>query len=561
MAQSASRLSNFKLGLVHVNSSIRFLQTRDERIRLYENYLTKASLIQSTHPDSAAIYVRKSISEVALVKKVSLYAAFMMLASLEFGDGNIKEAEAQYKRALEEARQKETKLEVGSALLSLSGVYISLKDEKRGRKAHNEALRIFTEEENGHKVAKCYTHLGVYAKKFDKDTIAAINHFENARQLFLGMQDTVLYIITSWSLFKLQDFSRHEKLALLDEMRVASSSLGLHPYREKLLNNIHKSYAALNEYEWAYRTLKTIDSLRIIHSDTAIVRVAEKAKADANVFGMERLLVDKEDTISRVRSRFQVVVLILGVAVLIGAAVFAVQYMERQQAKIESQETLAALHMAESNQVQNMLSSQERTRKKIARHLHDDVSSSLASIKLYLELGLEKVNGEAGSVLAKAYDLTDSTMYDVRRISHQMMSGALDSRGLAGAIDDVLQTYRDVTDLDLTLINAVEDELVEPVIKLAAYRMVKESLHNTIKHADADKVEVQIETSSEQLIIVVHDDGKGFDSTQKYSGMGVENLKKRAEELGGLADVDSEPDKGTLVNIVLPLKSNKDEKN
>ena len=86
-----------------------------------------------------------------------------------------------------------------------------------------------------------------------------------------------------------------------------------------------------------------------------------------------------------------------------------------------------------------------------------------------------------------------------------------------------------------------------------ALQLVSEALSNALRHAGTDHVRVEIRRDREELLLIISDEGRGFDPAQPTEGMGLENISRRADRTGGEATVVSTPGSGTTVRIRLPI--------
>jgi signal transduction histidine kinase len=84
---------------------------------------------------------------------------------------------------------------------------------------------------------------------------------------------------------------------------------------------------------------------------------------------------------------------------------------------------------------------------------------------------------------------------------------------------------------------------------------VKEAVHNVIKHANASEVVIRMNLTGDLMTISVQDDGRGFDPGQHAAGNGLNNMKRRLEDIGGSSSVESQPDRGTTVHFRLTVKA------
>jgi signal transduction histidine kinase len=222
-----------------------------------------------------------------------------------------------------------------------------------------------------------------------------------------------------------------------------------------------------------------------------------------------------------------------------------------QQAKIEELETEKQLTATEA-----VLKGEEQERTRLAKDLHDGLGGMLSGIKFSLSNMKENLIMTPGNAQAfeRSIDMLDSSIREMRRVAHSMMPEVLMKYGLDTAVKEycneigrsgVLRiNYQSV---GMTGVNP------EQITAVTVYRIVQELVNNSIKHAAAKNVLVQLHFSpkEKQLAITVEDDGKGFDTTllKQSTGIGWSNIQNRVEFLKGKLDVNSSIGKGTSVLI------------
>ena len=91
-------------------------------------------------------------------------------------------------------------------------------------------------------------------------------------------------------------------------------------------------------------------------------------------------------------------------------------------------------------------------------------------------------------------------------------------------------------------------------IKINAYRIVQESLKNCVKHAKSKNVSISFQSMENDLKLTITDDGIGFDPNRKKKGIGLRNIISRVKKIKGVLDIDSKPEKGTTIKVVIPAK-------
>ncbi|MFY9824348.1 MAG: two-component regulator propeller domain-containing protein [Thermoanaerobaculia bacterium] len=216
-----------------------------------------------------------------------------------------------------------------------------------------------------------------------------------------------------------------------------------------------------------------------------------------------------------------------------------------------------ALHRAQVSRLLEL----ERVRTRIAADLHDDLSSSLARISILSELGRRRVTDpeameatildQIGETARELIEATGDIVWaiDTRRGDLESLLARI--RRFAG---DLLEA-RGVSVLFAAPPRAAEIAL-RPEMKRELYLVLKEALHNAGKHAQAQKVWIEVVATGRDLLAEVRDDGVGFETGNGHSGHsgnGLRNLRERAARLGGTLAVDSTPGEGTRVRLSLRL--------
>ncbi len=206
-----------------------------------------------------------------------------------------------------------------------------------------------------------------------------------------------------------------------------------------------------------------------------------------------------------------------------------------------------------------ILELQDVERRKIARELHDSVGQFLAGLKLNLaRLQRRDAAGQNQPLLAESLDLTDKAILEVRTISHLLHPPLLDELGFHSAVRWYTDGFakRSGVRVDLQLSEVVERLPRE--IELALFRVLQESLTNVHRHAKASCVEIEVQCTDYEVILVVCDDGVGIDlnvlgrfRAGQAGGIGLAGMRERLAELGGKLEVESWAG-GTEIRATLP---------
>jgi signal transduction histidine kinase len=226
----------------------------------------------------------------------------------------------------------------------------------------------------------------------------------------------------------------------------------------------------------------------------------------------------------------------------------------------------ATVRGVEKNKYQHQLqlaeqaSALERERARIAQDLHDDLGSSLTRISLLSGL-IRADRHHPGQVETHAAKLMQSADQTVRALEEIVWAVRPGSDSLQSLVDYIAHFASELfegtaTRCRLDLPHDLPARPLPPDVRHNIFLIVKEALTNTLKHAAANEVNVQAKVVSSSLEIVVHDDGKGLMSpAPKVEGKrhGLENMRRRAADIGGKLDAQFSPGKGTRIRLTVPL--------
>jgi signal transduction histidine kinase len=207
-----------------------------------------------------------------------------------------------------------------------------------------------------------------------------------------------------------------------------------------------------------------------------------------------------------------------------------------------------------SDAVRRVVEAQELERARLARELHDETGQALTSILLglrTLEQSLE--SDDARAAIGAMRDLVVSTLHDVRRLAVELRPAALDDFGLAPAIERLVDIHRQDASIDIDLEIQLADDRLPAGVETTMYRIVQEALTNVTKHAAATKISVLVTRTDKAAVLVVEDDGAGFEPSDETSGLGLTGMRERVALVGGRLRVEAERGSGTTIAAEIPL--------
>jgi len=210
---------------------------------------------------------------------------------------------------------------------------------------------------------------------------------------------------------------------------------------------------------------------------------------------------------------------------------------------------------------EKLLSKEEEVRHQLARDLHDGPAQALAAITMNVEFIKRLLERDPARVLPeldKLGALAKRTTHEVRTMLFELRPLALETQGLDVTLAQYLERFQGngtAIILDAANVSAQLDTKTEGTL----FNIIQESINNALKHAKPEHVWVRIKQTPTAIETVIEDDGRGFDvakvkaSYDKRGSFGLLNIEERAALMGGMAELDSAPGKGTRVKVIVPL--------
>ncbi|HSN89902.1 MAG TPA: ATP-binding protein [Anaeromyxobacteraceae bacterium] len=228
---------------------------------------------------------------------------------------------------------------------------------------------------------------------------------------------------------------------------------------------------------------------------------------------------------------------------------------------ITARKRLEALRGALLDQV---ISSQDAERRRIARELHDETLQALAS----LQLRLHRLAGDAGETagrgpIGELLRLVGVTIDGVRRLARGLHPSLLDDLGLVAALERTVEDCRKLHGLELDLhVRGLDPARpLSRAVQLSLYRVVQEALNNVVRHAGATCASVVLDQKGGDMVLIVEDDGRGIGEQEARPGgasasprgMGLVGTRERLSLLGGSLKIEARPEGGTTLYARIPV--------
>lgn len=342
--------------------------------------------------------------------------------------------------------------------------------------------------------------------------------------------------------------------------------------RRNIYRELSEVYNSLDRHEEAYQyalkyafandSILNQDKVKAEYKLALRFETNEKKKDIANL-EQEKI---KEQEINEQQSR-ALYFLSAGLAMLLALVYYIIRFyttriraekiITQQEKELRMRKIKTLEDDVKMKGMQSMITGQEMERERIAQDLHDSLGGLLSTVKLQFD-SVQAKNEDIKDLkeYQNANKLLDSAVEEVRSISRNLQPGALAELGLVPALKDLINNFdgEHYPDVDLQVYDIPEK--MDSIIELSVFRVIQELMYNSIKHAKASEILIQINKENNELVIQFEDDGVGFDiNNLTHKGMGLENIKSRIDFLKGTISFDSSEGEGLSVLIHLEFKS------
>lgn len=526
--------------------------------------MTAGRYQEAVAPYFASIGLRKRIGSASLGK------SYENLGALYLKIGRTEDAGELYREMLAEAR-----LRQDASLLASGYVDLSAVRSKEGRHAEvvaysDSALALFRASGNAQRTADAYLNRAMALMGLGRLAEAG-NDLDTAMAAyqFMGDQEGIVSVRVDRASLYLRQGKPAEALEQCNMGLALARENGLAGLRANVLSIRADALRALGRYDEAVTTLKKYLVLKdSILGERATEQLAsaemrEKYDAEGRIaqIGQLKMAKDKEQALRKRRTteRNGLFLAAAGLLVLCFLLYRNVQHRRKlalQAQLLHEQRINDLMHDNEVQVLNAMLAGQDTERERVAKDLHDRLGSMLSAVKLQfgsLESRIEAMHTEQDKQYRKVNVLLDDAVDEVRRISHDMVKGALKDFGLPQALEDLCDSLSVKGQLEVEMDLFGLDLRMERSVEIAVYRIVQELVSNALKHGRPTEITIAITRRSGELSIIVSDNGKGFDPAAHGDGMGLGNVRSRTAALGGDLHIDTTPGHGSTISIELPL--------
>ena len=452
--------------------------------------------------------------------------------------------------------------------ISIGNIYLRQNDTSKAFEFYTKAEALIGTYHLKRSQVMLYNSLGLYHQQMGKNDLA-LKYFFKLIKIGEQTQKKEVIAITNLSIASIYEKENKDKLAI--QFATSASILAKEISRldtywaaEELLSKI---YEKQNKHQLALYHYKeyiiTRDSIENKENTEKIVKaqmkyefekkelIAKAAQDKAKAIALQEL--NKQKLIRNSVAGFSILIIILSTRLVFSYKRRSniSKTLAQKSEELYQQKALELIKNEQVKSMRNYIKGEENERNRIASELHDGVGGTLSAIKLKLrKIEEDDKNPQIDKVIKNV----DELYQDVRSITHNLITPQLKDSIFIKIINNLVNDIKDATRLEITLEYLEEDKInqLSEEIQVTVYRMIQELLKNSITHSNGTKIEINLNKFEHELNLVFEDNGSGFDSTTKKTGIGLRNLETRTKALGGKLIIDSVMGRGSAFNITIP---------
>jgi len=591
--------------IIFIEKYLALSDTVNEKRNLAKGYYQYANLVRLKGETPIALtYLKKSEHFFRDIKdSTSLSAIYNSIGNcyenISFPDSAAK----YYLKTIALCENSNNMKNMGSVLNNLASVYIKLNDSGNAYKYLNQSLELNTRYNNTLNIANAYSLNGEFYSKQEKLQLA-LENYNKAKALYQQLNYSIginnLYInfgeiyqkqknyplaITNYDLaLKYYRQTGYKTGTLAATKNKAAILVNQKKYDQAVLlydsclnltltlndresrRNIYSSLATLysgqgnhkKAFEYLQKQINLQDSINKTKVETEIANLSLKyglEKKQSEILSLQNRNLAQENAL-RKRTNQRNAYLFSGSGLILVFLLFAGYFRNKaSNEKIVAQQRIKQLEDEKKLlAVRFLVEGQEEERKRIAKEMHDGIGVLLATAKMQFS-SISDVNPETSIRIAKATRLLEQATSDVRKITHNMMPGLLTKFGFFDAVEDLMEQLDDAGTISAKVIIKGQPFRFQENKEIMLYRIVQEMVHNTIKHAKATAIKLEMEILPEKLNLSFIDNGQGFDVAdmlQKKS-IGLTSIQSRVSFLDGKIDINAASGNGTMFSIEVNL--------
>lgn len=523
-----------------------------------------ASFSEMSEFDSAVVYYMEGLKIAERINNErSLGRLYINLGVVHDHLNENDLSKQMFHKAIRLNKKLNNRINVAKAINNLSNIHVQDNNLDSAWFMYNKALEISIEIPYVQGQADAYNGLGDVAFR-QNNYVKALEYFTKAKRTYESINYQQGQLIAYLNLGKMVvlggDIQRG--LIIYDSCIQMAKAEKMLDREAEILENRIDAYARAKNFEKAFLVSKDLakleDSIFNIEKQKTVSNLMifyEVEKNKAENFSLKSQNLEKDLVVER-RTIQRNTYLFSGTGIVV-VLVFLFSYYSQRTRK---NRVIAEQRIRQLEEEKKLLAArsivvgQEEERKRIAKELHDGLGVLLSSAKMHF-VTLRDKTPENIPMIDKAAKLLEQATGDVRRISHNMMPGLLTKYGFYEACLDLFEQIEDMKGISPKIDITGDQSRLHENTEIMLYRIVQEMVNNTLKHAQAKHVSLEIQRLPSHLRMLYSDDGQGFELSEKMNqkSMGLNSIQSRVKFLGGKVEIDSSPGQGVRIDIQVPI--------
>lgn len=491
-------------------------------------------------------------------KPTDVYNCYNLIASSLDGQNSNEEAIHYYQLALDKLNEYKSEgytdsqitLFRASCYNNMGGVYVKMGQHKRALAIYGQALAF--------KEVKTVPYL--YAKLLNNLAFAKFKSGDNSQlpDLFyqsLKIRDSLgnkSGIIASNVALGEYYLSAKDTIKSIRYLKTAYAQAKVIKSHFDILNSLKILSDIDKENNTFYkdRYIKVNDSLQEIAKST-------RNKFARIEYETDKLQGEKEALVKKNSFIIGISLVIL----LFIAAIFIIYYLNSRNKELlliqEQQKANEEIYQLMFEQQGKIEEAKTEEKSRIAMELHDGILNNIYAVRLNLEFMNKKADEESVVKRKEYIKELQSIEAEIRGVSHDLSRNALFNKeqSFENMLEFMITSQKNTfdTEFDAEIDPFIDWENMSNVRKVNIYRIIQEALQNVNKYSHAKEASVKVMLDKDKVNIIITDDGIGFDPEKAKGGIGLKNLKKRADALNGQLKISAAPGKGTVIQVLFPF--------
>jgi len=372
--------------------------------------------------------------------------------------------------------------------------------------------------------------------------------------------------LKTMGLYYLKSKNYEQSIGYLSQALDTAKEKNISSLDKSIYDNLYKANQGRGDYKKALNNLLIVNELKDSIFSKEKAKEIQELNIQYETALKEAEITKQESQIQKIKSRQSLLSISSGLLGLLAVSIFLfMRKIMKTKSKIADQEAL--LQTQKISQLQKekkilamnaMIEGQEAERMRIAKDLHDGLGGLLSTVKARLtNINTEVKKIESYNIYEKTTSMVDEACDEVRRISHNLLPGALRLDGLKTAAQQLGEELDEAHPFDVTVEVIGFEGKMDETKEIFLYRIIQEATNNIIKYADAKNVLIQLSETEDEYHLIIEDDGKGFDidKTMEGTGLGLKSIRSRVEHLRGELDISGTIGEGSTLTIHIPKTS------